>query len=94
MKTFNSLKSGDKFYIDDIAVFVHHIYDHNGYLAIVISYDREDANSNKICYRHRLFIPSNHLKANNLKIGFRWIFLTEKPYKKYMQKHINEQLNK
>lgn len=91
MKTFKDLKVGDKIYIGFYAKFIRYIEYVEGYLHIYYFSEREKP---KYAYSDDLYIPFNHLNANNVKIGNRHVFVSEKRYKKYIMDLMNSQLKK
>ena len=91
MKTFKDLQVGDKIYIGFYAEFVQYIEYVKGYLQIYYFSEREKP---KYAYSDTIFIPLNHINANNVKVGSRHIFISESRYKKYIMDFMNSQLKK
>lgn len=91
MKTFKDLQVGDKIYIGFYAKFVQYIEYVEGYLHIHYFSERKKP---KYAYSEALFIPLNHINANNVKIGNRHVFVSESRYKKYIMDFMNSQLKK
>lgn len=91
MKTFKDLQVGDKIYIGFYAEFVQYIKYIEGYLCIYYFPEREKP---KYALTNTIYIPLNHLEANNVKIGNRHIFVIESRYKKHIMDFINSQLKK
>ena len=86
MKTFKDLKVGDKIYIGFYAKFIQYIEYIKGYLHIYYFSEREKP---KYSLSSDIYIPFNHLKANNVKIGYKHIFVSERRYKKYVMDFMN-----
>lgn len=91
MKTFKDLQVGDKIYIGFYAEFVQYIKYVEGYLCIYYFPEREKP---KYSLTNTIYIPLNHLNANNVKIGNRHVFVSESRYKKCIMNFMNGQLNK
>jgi hypothetical protein len=91
VKTFKNLQVGDKIYIGFYAEFVQYIKYVEGYLCIHYFPERKKP---KYAYSNVLFIPLNHINANNVKIGNRHVFVSESKYKKYITDFMNSQLKK
>ena len=91
VKTFKNLQVGDKIYIGFYAEFVQYIEYVEGYLCIYYFPEREKP---KYAFTNTIYIPLNHIGANNVKIGNRHIFVSERRYKKYITDFMNSQLNK
>lgn len=90
MKTFKDLQVGDKIYIGFYAEFVQYIEYVEGYLHIYYFSERKKP---KYAYSDAIFIPLNHINANNAKIGNRHVFVSESGYKKHVMDIMNSQIN-
>lgn len=91
MKTFKDLQVGDKIYIGFYAMFVQYIKYVEGYLHIYYFSERKKPT---YAFSNDLYIPFNHINANNVKIGNRHVFVSESRYKKYVMDFMNSQLKK
>ena len=92
MKTFKDLQVGDKIYVNFYAKFVHEIKYINGYLLLRTNGVKEKPDKSWLYIDY--YIPLNHFKANNVKIGGRYIFISESRYKKFIMDFMNSQLKK
>ena len=92
MKTFKDLQVGDKIYIEFHATFVHEIRYISVYLVLRTFHIKEQSVASW-CY-NEYYIPLNHIKANNAKIGGRRIFISDSKYKKYIMDFMKSQLKK
>lgn len=92
MKTFKDLQVGDKIYIGFYAKFVHEIKYIEGYLLLRTFSIKEKPDAS--WFYADYCIPLNHIKGNNVKIGNRHVFVSEKGYKKYIMDFMNSQLKK
>lgn len=92
MKTFGTLKIGDKIYQNFYSYFIKNIEYINGYLKLSVHYDK-DAELKPWMYQD-IYIPMNHLKANKIKINHLWIFTTKSGYKKFVTQHMTNQIKR
>ena len=92
MKAFKDLKVGDKVFLGVNSLYVQHIKYMNGYLEIIVhpDQDRSHCSWNGWVY----YIPFNHIHANQVKTKHGQLMLSIGSYRKYMNKFINEQINR